>query len=311
MAHLLGEVARFLRLPPDEVSRLATRAPTSYKRYLVPKRSGGSREILHPAKTTKAIQYAIMHLYLSRLPVHEAAFAYRYALKSPLRQVAIIHAAYRYTVRLDLENFFPSIKPTDLLTVWRATRFPQLNKEDEDFLTCSIFAKRRGGGPFLAIGAPASPVISNAVMVQTDIRLSAFANGRNGAYSRYADDLFFSTNRKGECRDFSLEVRGALEESRSPRLILNAKKTRYMSMKGRRTVTGLILTPDGGVSIGRARKRYVKKLLCDVEHTKLDKEKMAYLRGMLAFILDVEPDFYNRLAIKYGATVMQQARRKR
>ena len=81
-----------------------------------------------------------------------------------------------------------------------------------------------------------------------------------------------------------------------------------MSMKGRRTVTGLILTPDKGVSIGRGSKRYVKKLLCDVEHNKLDKEKMPFLRGMLAFILDVEPDFYNRLAIKYGATVMQQAR---
>ena len=57
---------------------------------------------------------------------------------------------------------------------------------------------------------------------------------------------------------------------------------------------------------GRERKRYIHHLLNKIKYNNINKEKYIYLRGMLSFILDVEPDFYNRLVIKYKEDVFSR-----
>jgi len=67
----------------------------------------------------------------------------------------------------------------------------------------------------------------------------------------------------------------------------------------------------GGVT-RRARKRYIRGLIHRYQEylagrTKFEEERTNELRGLLAFVLDVEPDFYNRLALKYGAQTVNAA----
>ena len=70
-----------------------------------------------------------------------------------------------------------------------------------------------------------------------------------------------------------------------------------MSKKGQRKITGLYLTPEGKISIGRNKKNYIKKLLRDYgkgKHT-----KKPHIQGYLCFIKNIEKEFWNCLHNKY------------
>ena len=87
----------------------------------------------------------------------------------------------------------------------------------------------------------------------------------------------------------------------SPRLTLNREKTVRGSKKRSRRVTGLVLTNEGKVSLGRDQKRRIRAAVHHFVVGKLDKEQSGWLRGMLAFVRSVEPEYLNRLRAKYGA----------
>lgn len=307
---LVQLVADYLRLTTKDVMTLAARAPTSYRSYRIEKRNGGTRLIFHPSKETKALQYALITTFLAGLPVHEAAFAYRKGIRSPLRQNAAKHSKFSYTIRLDVENFFPTIGPKVLrsaLANLGDDRGGSLEVRDREFLKGCLFVRAGRRGLGLAIGAPSSPAVSNFVMYNVDITLKHLADELSGEYTRYADDLYFSTDVKGGCGAFARKVEKVLREEVSSEFRLNERKTFFMSRGTRRVVCGVVLCPDGGVSIGRARKRYIRKLLNEMRYDRLSGEAQLHLQGYLAFALDVEPDFYNRLALKYGGGLVRVA----
>ena len=306
-------VAAYLGLDVQASLEVARKSPGTYRRYLVPKKSGsGMRDIFHPSKETKALQYALLETVLPTLPVHSAATGYVRGIQSPLLRNAQAHCKFRFTVRLDFKDFFPSIVPDDLLGRLVALDcWKDMDKKDRQFITDATFI-RFHNQLCLAIGAPSSPMISNAVMYESDRRLQAFANERNGAYTRYADDVFYSTNEKGQCREFVRQVMSELLEMDSPCLDVNDEKTLYMSRGTRRAVTGLIVTPQGEISVGRTRKRHIRGLIHRYQEylkgqAEFTEDESNVLRGILAFVLDVEPSFYNRLAQRYGAKILNAA----
>jgi len=308
-----GVAAAYLGLDEAEILTVARKAPKTYRRYLVPKRNGtGMRAIFHPSKETKALQYALLETVLPTLPVHEAAAGYVRGRRSPLLRNARAHSTFRFTVRLDFRDFFPSIVPDDLLDrLVVLDEWSALDEDDRQFITDALFIEFRSKR-FLAIGAPSSPMISNAVMHGLDAHLEAFASENNDVYTRYADDMLYSTNEKGQCRTFAERVATEISEMDSPHLLLNDEKTLYMSRGTRRAVTGLIVTPEGGVSVGRARKRYLRGLIYRYGkylkgQGEFDEEGRDALRGLLAFVLDVEPALFNRLAQRYGAKTVNAA----
>jgi RNA-directed DNA polymerase len=305
-------VARYLGLSVPDVIALATAAPVSYKRYSIPKSSGGRRIIHQPTAKTKALQHALMETILPALPVHPVAAAYVRGNQSPLLKNALQHAksaaqdvVYRYSVRIDFRDFFPSIVPDDLIVCLRAVK--ALSDEDESFLRNSLFVQYRRKVFGLAVGAPSSPMISNAVMFSLDRELYAWASARGGVYTRYADDLVYSSNVIGDCAEFVARLEVLLKRTKSPCLTMNRRKTVYSSLATRRRITGLIVTPDGKVSVGRRNKRYLRKLLHKLRHGRISKERRAFLRGYLAFVRDVEPDLVNSLAIKFTAALLREA----
>lgn len=306
-------VADFLGVDRREVERLADRAPTTYRRYPIPKKRGGKRDIFHPSKETKALQYALLVSYLSKLEVHEAAVAYRKGLASPLRVHAERHAVYPFTVRLDVASFFPTITPPVFEAALRRFGNGVLDvsrQEDRKLLRRALFVRFGKKGRvrwMLAVGAPSSPAISNHVMLPVDRRLTSVAGEITGVYTRYADDLYFSTDVEGGCRRFADRVQEILTEELSAAFELNGDKTLYMSRGTRRVVTGVFLCPDGSISIGRERKRYIKHLMHRYRLRDLEEEDRLQLQGLLGFARDVEPDFINRLALKYDAREVKAA----
>lgn len=308
MPPLIDMITSYLCCDKEELILLSKKAPVTYRRYKIPKKKGGQRIIHHPSKQTKMLQYALMETFLEKLPIHSCAVAYKRGIKSPLSMNANIHAKYRYSIRIDLSDYFHSISSQDLLNQIQKNDI-KISEEDKTFITNCLFIKLPCNRKVLAIGAPSSPVVSNIVMYELDESINKIAReiSSQSDYTRYADDIIFSTNIKGGCRCFLKHLREILTKTISPHLEINEDKTIVTSRGGRRVVTGVFIRPDGGISIGRKNKRYIRKLLFDLKNKKIDRDKCKYLSGYLAYSLDIEPDFYNRLTLKYGADLVEQA----
>lgn len=304
---IVEDISNFTGLSPESVEKIANKAPNTYKRYTVPKNSGGRRVIYQPSRETKSIQYAIVEIMLNDLRVHDVAMAYRPGVKSPQRKTAEKHAPYSYSLRIDFEQFFYSIRPHDLFNCLDNNDESKTDKE-ESFLEMALFINHHSEFK-LAIGAPTSPFISNSVVFRVDRELLSRAKDvdPDSALTRYADDIVFSTDEQGSCRDFLEEARQVLNSMDWPSLSLNESKTTFMSRGTKRMVAGLILTPDGDVSIGRDKKRAIRSWLNDLKYENLDEEEIRKLQGYLAWIKDVEPELLNRLSLKYTSDLVNRA----
>jgi RNA-directed DNA polymerase len=109
---IIDRIAADLGLTTSFINTFARGASHAYKTYVIRKRGGGEREIHHPSKQLKALQRWFLQYVLSALPVHPAAMAY--IKHRSIFDNATIHADSRYLLRMDFENFLPSITETDL-----------------------------------------------------------------------------------------------------------------------------------------------------------------------------------------------------
>jgi len=290
--------AKALGLTLVELYAIVVTAPKRYKSYEIPKRSGGFRTISQPSRELKSIQYFLINDVLSKLPVHPSAMAYREG--SSIAKNALRHVSSRVILKLDFENFFGSIRVAD----WRRYalgRLPHWSEMDFGFSAQVMFWGCGGRSPIcLSIGAPVSPILSNAIRDDFDVQMSRFAAEADLVYTRYADDLTISSNDFLDANAIIKQVQAALARSDAPRLSLNEAKT-YLASKARsRRVTGLVLSNEGAVSLGRDRKRLISAMVHRAGLGQLSAKELMTLHGLLAFAHDVEPDFVVRLERKYG-----------
>ena len=286
-------------LPIDDVFRVIETAPRRYKTYLIPKRSGGWREIAQPARELKALQYVLLNQVLSEFPVHAAASAYEQGRS--IKANADKHAGARRILKLDFRSFFPSIKPKDWEALVRRSQCIQISNDDLKIMSRLLFW---GGGSVrpvkLSIGAPTSPRLSNLILYDLDCALSQFAAESGVSYTRYADDITLSGNQLDAILLVEKEARRLIKVSRSPNLSFNEEKRGLYHRGQRQMVTGLILTPNGKVSIGRDRKRLVSSLLHKVKLGIATPAQIGMAKGYLAFAISAEAAFVNRMRHKYG-----------
>lgn len=309
MSNFIRSLVSATGLPARDILRIVGNAPIRYKHYTIPKRTRGRRHIAHPARELKVLQRAIVELYLSNLPVHQCATAYRKGWS--IRDNALPHALNGPILKIDFSEFFNSIRAAD----WDAYCDERGLFDDptERYQATQLLFHRAPGlrGLRLAIGAPSSPHLSNLLMYEFDALISAEVARDFVSYTRYADDLTFSAKRTGYLVGVEAKVRAALKEVRWPTLLINDKKTIVATKKYHRQVTGLVLTNDGDVSIGRDRKRLLRAAVHSALTSPKSDEGLRELVGMLAFVQAVEPEFIRRLERHYGLERMNELRRGR
>jgi hypothetical protein len=205
-------------------------------------------------------------------------------------------------LKLDFEDFFPSIRVTDVkaLLVEISSLLPGFMTEEDINIVVKIVT-RHGQLP---IGAPSSPTISNAVMYQFDDAMSHLAERFTCIYSRYADDIVFSTNLPYVLESVLKEVRTYLSVQTSPVLRLNEAKVAFSSKKRRVRITGLVIDCGNQISVGRNMKRKIKALIHRFRMARLDTDEAVYLKGYLSYLNSVEPKFVSALENKYGKDVL-------
>lgn len=302
MPRIVDLIATTLQLPVEGVAKAIDQAPYRTKKFSIEKRSGGKRTILQPSAQIKPILYWLQSTIFDKLPVHPIATAFRANVS--ILDNASAHRKSRYSVRVDIANFFPSIKPVDACTAvlrskhilpeWAATL------EAVEIISKACFDRHEQ----LPIGYTTSPSIANAVMFPIDVKLQD-AISDNETYgdavlTRYADDFIFSTDRSGACQKFVTLIVDTLAGHKVPSLSINPSKTRYMSRLGGSTlVTGLRINNEGNVVVHPNYRDHVRLLLKHYNASRLSNEEIPKLVGHLAHVQHVDPAFFTRLSSKY------------
>ena len=212
-----------------------------YKEFFIKKRSGGERQILAPDPKLKLIQrriaYVLSLLYLGRSSVHG------FRRGKNIITNAEKHVRRKVLLNIDLENFFPTIHFGRIRGILQARPY-SLSKKTAAIIAGFCCYKRK-----LPQGAPTSPIISNIICSKLDHDLQQLAYNEHCTYSRYADDIVFSTNTRNRFSQNMLEG-GASEWKAGLKLndiivengfIINHQKTRVRFYTERQEVTGLIV----------------------------------------------------------------------
>lgn len=306
--NLLQELSLATGLPVPELERIIETAPRRYKVYYIPKKRGGWRQIAHPAQELKALQRVLHERYLRKFAVHSAAMAY--VRGRNIGENAEYHTAGNVFLKLDFETFFTSIKVGDWTKFLAKHGAGIFAPEDVAMATKILFWGDGSARPkCLSIGAPTSPILSNILLHELDTILALQARQRRVRYTRYADDITISGRTFDEVLAFERIVRHEVAQLRSPKLKFNVQKRGIYGKGQRRMVTGLVVTPEGKVSIGRERKRMISSLLHRFSLGQLNPEQLGLLKGMLGFTIANEPAFINRMRAKYGERVVDGALR--
>lgn len=119
-------------------------------------------------------------------------------------------------------------------------------------------------------------------------------------YTRYSDDITISTNKKNVLSDLYEKIKNVCDEMKSPNVDLNFEKTVFASKKSSRTVTGIVISNNNKISLGRERKRKIRAMIHRIiMNDESNKEMVNKINGYLAFANDIEPDFVQRLFQSY------------
>lgn len=222
----------------------------AYRKFQVPKASGGTRTISAPEDDLKIVQRRILRCVLANLPVHQAAMGFEPG-KSIVTN-ANPHQSRAVVVRMDLKDFFGSTGQDKVREYFSAVGC--------DRETATILTKLCTSGGALPQGAPTSPKLSNLVNWRLDARLAGLAGKLGAAYTRYADDLTFS---------FAADDRDVIHALiRSVKFIVRDeqyelhqdRKLQIRRRYDRQTVTGLVVNHRTNLS------RKVRRWLRAVEH---------------------------------------------
>ncbi|MCG9790713.1 retron St85 family RNA-directed DNA polymerase [Vibrio mediterranei] len=282
----------------------------AYKVYTIPKRKAGSRTIAHPSVNLKKCQRQLSSILETILPVDDSSYAYMKGRS--IKDNALVHANSSYLLKMDFQDFFNSITP-EILSRHLDRLDLELSLEEMRQLNQLIFwnpSKKRYGKLILSVGSPISPFISNSIMYFFDRELSKILLPHKINYSRYADDLTFSTNHKGLLFSVPDIVNSLLEREFHGQIILNHRKTVFSSKAHNRHVTGITINNKNQLSLGRKRKRYISSLIFNYLNSRLSKDEIHHLKGMLAFCHDIEPMFLYRMSRKYNINIINEILKK-
>jgi len=285
----------------NSIFRYAIRASRRYKKYTIPKRTGGCRIIFQPSAELKSYQRYISREIFSRFPVHSCVYSYQ--KNKSVKDMALKHLKTKYLLRVDFKDFFPSLSAKNIRYFIRKNS-DRLEYEltDNDITMINLLICKADK---LTIGAPSSPVISNVLLYDLDEYLVNYCYRIGVTYTRYADDMYFSSKAPDILQDVMPTLKKFLN-TYYIELSINEKKNIFTSKKRRQQITGLILTSDNKISTGREKKRYIKSLIYHYMNDNISIEKLNYLKGYLSYLYSIEPQYINNLKTKYSDRIINE-----
>lgn len=240
------DVAEMLEIDYRKLEQYIYKIPpqSRYTTFILPKRSSGVRIISVPFKGLKFVQWRLVQVLNEVYAPHSTVHGY-VGNRSILTN-ADVHARKRYVLNIDISDFFPSIN-------FGRVRGLFIHRFGLDDRVATVLAQICCHNNELPQGAPTSPVVSNLICSRMDEELARLATRHSCAYSRYADDITFSTND----RHFPSQLARRSTVVKEPASIkigeelrdivenngfrIKSQKARLQTEKQRQIVTGLVV----------------------------------------------------------------------
>ena len=252
-----NELADCLGVPRKKLSYIIyiKKIENLYESFDIPKKNGGFRHIHAPKKDLKKIQKSLAEvLYKNEKEIAKRNgtnlnISHAFEKEKGFITNAKIHRNKRFVINVDLEDFFDSFHFGRVRGYFIKNKNYQLTKEVAT--TIAQIACYEGKLPQ---GAPSSPIITNMICNIFDMRLLKMAKKYKLDYTRYADDLSFSTNNK----DF-LNVEKLFFDELAGEVVragfkINDNKTRVQYKDSHQEVTGIVVNKKLSVD-----RKYCKK----------------------------------------------------
>lgn len=259
------DLARLLGIDPVFMTRVIYIRNTDnlYSQFTIKKKNGSDRHISAPDPELKEIQSKLSDLLQDSLnnirenSKEENNFSHGFERNRSIITNAEKHKSKKWVLNIDLSNFFDEFNFGRVRGYFLKNKNFSLNTE-----LSTLIAKIACHQDKLPQGSPCSPVITNLILVSLDRRLSNLCNRAGCTYTRYADDITISTNKKEFPRNIikshnenSIELnKKFLKEIISSGFQINLNKLRLFDRKCRQEVTGLTVNRFVNVDNKYAKK---------------------------------------------------------
>jgi RNA-directed DNA polymerase len=268
-----------------------------YREFSIPKKRGGSRTIEAPDPRLMQVQRTLNHglqsLYLCDPDPSVFGFVrndYQVEPASPIVQNALPHVGKSFVLNIDLKDFFLSIRAHRVKELFLSDRF---GFNDSIATVLALLTTYQG---HLPQGAPTSPILTNFICAPMDVALRELSGRNNWTYTRYADDLTFSSVHAFTDVDIA-QIRNIVELNQ---FSINDKKIRRKGRGRRQEVTGIVVNSKANVNRKTIKK--VRAMMYDLEKNGLTAAAASHfknspvvhptdsivflnrLRGLIAFI---------------------------
>ncbi|RAW00491.1 reverse transcriptase family protein [Pseudochryseolinea flava] len=274
---------------------------THYKRFYIPKKTGGKRLISTPMPKLKRAQYWILENILEKIAIQDSAHGF--VKKKSIVSNALPHVKAEVVVNIDMKDFFPTITYPRVKGVFQSFGYSEqiatilalmcteaeCDQIDLDGITYYAAGLER----FLPQGAPTSPALTNIICRKLDARLKGIATKFNFNYTRYADDLTFSAS--GEATAHLKTLMGFIKRIiKEENLHIHPDKVRVLRKGARKEVTGIVVNDRPAVNAKeldrfRALLFQIEKDGLDGKHWKGSNNLLASIKGYANFVLMVDP----------------------
>lgn len=276
----VSDLAVHTECPAWKLWNMQSEADDFYRCFDIPKKLGGKRTICTPNAPLKRVQRWVLRAILDRLQA--SRYCYGFYPGAKLRDNALQHQNAKAILTLDIADFFGSIGIPRIRNVFTLAGYSPASA-----LMLSRLCSYQGTLPQ---GAPSSPRIANLVCWRMHQRLAGLADHLQLIYTRYADDLTFSSH-SPHVLNKALGL--IVHIVRDSGFAVNQQKTRIGGPGRALRVTGLTVYSEG-VGIGRRRLRTLRAQIHRL-HWDKDIDDVAHIQGWLDYISDVDPKRYAML----------------
>jgi RNA-directed DNA polymerase len=311
------------------VSRSAMRS--QYRVFSLKKNVPGRtrhRLICVPKENLKTVQDWIVRNILVHTKAHRASYAYH--PKSRPEFAARAHCNCDYLLKVDIEDFFHRVSEGRVFRIFadlgfselvsfelaRLTTITALGTESPEWIAearwPAIPAYQSQYEGFLPQGSSTSPMLSNLAMLGLDAKLQEMAARENISYTRYADDLTFSSRKPHDFASMKRFKKKVLAELNSAGFKPNLRKTSIRGPGARRIVLGMLvdgpkprLTKEFKDNLRQHLHYLLSADFGPAKHAKANKTSISgifhMVRGLIGWATRVEPS--------YGAKYLREFRR--
>lgn len=237
MVNTVSELCDYFQLDLGEVKYILYKNDVNdyYENFTIPKKNGGVREINASKGLLKVIQRQISNVLYSKNDSN-TNISHAFKRGKTIISNARVHKNKKYIIKIDLKNFFNTIN------FGRVKGYFEKNKNFQfGYYAAVALAQLTCFKGHLPQGAPSSPIISDLIFQIIDFRILKIAKKYKLDYTRYADDLIFSTNDKkivDNFNSFCISIENCINKSG---FSLNEKKTRLIYKTSKQLITGLVV----------------------------------------------------------------------